>query len=125
MTTNALFGLGALLRGTGQRWGTAVSEGWNLNSGFCQILGHHTDELPKVWVAGRIDRDAAKEVEFPDEEPRRLQVPKRSGARRTAPRPDNPKTAASYPIAAHVDDESVFSAGDDERAEHLPAVAES
>src|ERR1035437_9041313 len=101
------------------------SDSTNHGDGLPKVFPRHANELPKLRIAGRIDCDAAKEVEFPDEPPCRLQILESPVAGRTTPGPNDPEAPAPYPVAPQVDDKVVFAARDNERAEHLPAVPET
>jgi hypothetical protein len=88
-------------------------------------LRDDADELPQFGVSGWVNRNAADEVEFPDEAPGGLEVLERPIAVRTAPSANDTETAASPPAWAHINDEFVFGSRDDEGAEHLPALSEA
>ena len=90
-----------------------------------KVSREYASESPEFRIADGINRDAAEEVEFTDEPPRRLKVSELSVARRAAPGPDDPEAPAPDPVAPQVDDEFFLAARDDERAEHLTAVPET
>ena len=90
-----------------------------------KVSREHASESPEFRIADGIDRDAAEEVEFTHEPPRRLKISELSVARRAAPGPDDPEAPAPDPIAPQIDDEFFLTARDDERAEHLTAVPET
>jgi len=110
-----------------QRGRSPFSDGGGTNhaDGLSKVFRRHANELPKFRITGRIDGDAAEEIELPDKTPRRLQILEGSVAGRAPPGPDDPKTPAPYPVTPQVDDKVFFAARDNERAEHLPAILET
>jgi hypothetical protein len=54
-----------------RRTGTIRDGGGDQVDGFPEIVRRHANELPEFRIAGGINRDAAEEVEFPDESSRR------------------------------------------------------
>ena len=127
MTACVLLGTQLWVRVTSQQGRGTVrdSDSTDHANRLPNVFRRHANELPKLRIASRIDRDAAEEVELPDEPPRRLQIFESSVAGRTAPGPNDPEAPAPYPVTPQVDDEVFLAARDNERAEHLPAVFET
>jgi len=127
MTACVLLGTQLWVRVMSQ-WGRGtVRDGDNTNhaDGLPKVFRRHANELPKLRIASRIDCDATKEVELPNESPCRLQVLESSVAGRTTPGPNDPEAPAPYPVTPQIYDEVFFATRDNERAEHLPAVFET
>jgi len=69
MTVCVLLGTEFLGRVISQRGRGRDGDSTNHGDRFPKVFRRHTNELPKLGIAGRIDGDAAEEVELPDKPP--------------------------------------------------------